>query len=47
MAQSVAGSIAIIVTCIVGAIFVLGLLRHYWAPSSRMAHNDVVAPTSA
>jgi hypothetical protein len=44
MAQSVAGSIAIILTCIVGAIFVLSLLRHYWAPSTRMAHNDVVGP---
>jgi hypothetical protein len=44
MPQSVAGSIAIIITCIVGSVFVLSLLRHYWAPSTRMAHNDVVGP---
>jgi hypothetical protein len=44
MAQSVIGSVAIIVACIVGALFTLGVLRHYWAPSERLAHNDVVGP---
>lgn len=44
MAQSALGSIAIIIACIVGALFALGVLRHYWAPSTRLAHNDVVGP---
>jgi uncharacterized protein DUF4239 len=44
MAQSAIGSIAIIVSCIVGALFALAVLRHYWAPSARLAHNDVVGP---
>ena len=44
MTQGVVGSIAIIVACILGALFVLSLLRHYWKPSSRLAHNDVVGP---
>jgi hypothetical protein len=44
MAQSAIGSVAIIVACIVGALFALGVLRHYWAPSARLAHNDVVGP---
>ena len=42
MAQSVAGSIAIIITCIVGSLFVLAVLRHYWSPTQRLAHNDIV-----
>jgi hypothetical protein len=44
MAQTALGSIAIIVTCILGALFVLAVLRHYWSPAARMAHNDVVGP---
>ncbi|HST08886.1 MAG TPA: hypothetical protein VLL05_00810 [Terriglobales bacterium] len=44
MAQSAIGSIAIIIACIVSALFALAVLRHYWAPSSRLAHNDVVGP---
>jgi len=44
MAQGAVGSIAIIVACILGALLVLSLLRHYWKPSTRMAHNDVVGP---
>ena len=44
MAQSAIGSAAIILACIAGALFALGVLRHYWAPSSRLAHNDVVGP---
>jgi hypothetical protein len=44
MAQTALGSIAIIVACIVSALFALGVLRHYWAPSTRIAHNDVVGP---
>ena len=44
MAQSVAGSIAIIIACIAGALFALAVLRHYWSPSTRLAHNDVVGP---
>lgn len=27
-----------------GALFALAVLRHYWAPSTRLAHNDVVGP---
>jgi hypothetical protein len=42
MAQSAVGSIAIIITCIVGSLFVLGLLRHYWSPAQRLAHNDII-----
>lgn len=44
MAQTSAGSIAIILTCIVGSLFVLGVLRHYWSPKTRIANNDVVGP---
>jgi len=44
MAQTAIGSILIIVSCIVGALFALGVLRHYWPPSTRIAHNDVVGP---
>ena len=44
MAQGAVGSIAIIIACIFGALLVLSLLRHYWSPSTRMAHNDVVGP---
>lgn len=44
MAQTAFGSIAIIVTCILGSLFVLAVLRHYWSPTARMAHNDVVGP---
>jgi len=44
MAQSAIGSVAIILTCIAGALFALAVLRHYWAPSTRVAHNDVVGP---
>jgi Protein of unknown function (DUF4239) len=44
MVQSALGSAMIIVACIVGALFVLGVLRHYWSPSARLAHNDVVGP---
>lgn len=44
MAQGAIGSIAIIVACITGALFVLTLLRHYWKPATRLAHNDVVGP---
>jgi hypothetical protein len=25
-------------------LFTLGVLRHYWAPATRIAHNDVVGP---
>jgi hypothetical protein len=44
MAQSVTGSIAIIIACIAGALFTLAVLRHYWSPSTRLDHNDVVGP---
>jgi len=44
MAQGAIGSIFIIVSCILGALLVLTLLRRYWKPSSRLAHNDVVGP---
>jgi len=44
MAQSAIGSILIIISCIVSALFALAILRHYWAPSTRVAHNDVVGP---
>src|SRR5215468_9291546 len=44
MAQNAAGGIVIILTCIAGSLFVLSILRHYWAPSTRRAHNDVVGP---
>jgi len=44
MAQGALGSVAIIIACIVGALLALGILRHYWAPSTRLAHNDVVGP---
>lgn len=44
MAETAIGSILIIISCIVGAIFALAVLRHYWAPSTRLAHNDVVGP---
>jgi Protein of unknown function (DUF4239) len=44
MAQTAIGSILIIISCIVGALFALGVLRHYWPPSTRIAHNDVVGP---
>jgi len=44
MAQTAAGTIIIILACISGAIFALAVLRHYWAPSVRTAHNDVVGP---
>jgi hypothetical protein len=44
MAETAFGSILIIISCIVGALFALGVLRHYWPPSSRIAHNDVVGP---
>ena len=44
MAHGAIGSIAIIVACILGALLVLVVLRRYWAPSSRLAHNDVVGP---
>ena len=44
MAETAIGSILIIISCIVGALFTLGVLRHYWPPSTRIAHNDVVGP---
>jgi hypothetical protein len=44
MAQSVAGSIAIILACIAGALFALAVLRHYWSTSTRLVHNDVIGP---
>jgi hypothetical protein len=44
MAQSATGSVLIIIACIAGALFALAVLRHYWAPSTRLAHNDVVGP---
>jgi len=44
MAQTAVGSILIIISCIVGALFALAVLRYYWAPSTRLAHNDVVGP---
>jgi Protein of unknown function (DUF4239) len=44
MAQTAIGSILIIISCIVSALFALAILRRYWAPSTRAAHNDVVGP---
>jgi hypothetical protein len=44
MAQTAIGSVLIIISCIVSALFALAVLRHYWAPSTRAAHNDVVGP---
>lgn len=44
MVQTAAGSIIIILACIAGALFGLTVLRHYWAPRTRIAHNDVVGP---
>jgi len=44
MAETAIGSTLIIISCIVGALFALGVLRHYWPPSTRIAHNDVVGP---
>src|SRR5215475_15751331 len=44
MAQTALGSILIIISRIAVALFSLAVLRYYWAPSSRMAHNDVVGP---
>ena len=45
MAQSVFGSITIIVASIAGAVLGLWLLQHYWTPSTRRAHNDVIGPS--
>lgn len=44
MAQSMVGSIFIIIGCIVGALVVLALFRRYWSPSKRPGGNDVVGP---
>ncbi len=44
MAQSMVGSIFIIVACIVGAMVVLAVFRRYWSPSKRVGGNDVVGP---
>src|SRR5215468_1160095 len=44
MAQTAIGSILIIISCIVSALFALAVLRHYWSPATRIAHNDVVGP---
>jgi hypothetical protein len=42
MAQTLFGSITIIVSCIAGAMLTLFLLQRYWTPSTRRAHNDVI-----
>jgi hypothetical protein len=44
MAQTALGSILIIISCIAVALFSLAALRYYWAPSTRLAHNDVIGP---
>jgi hypothetical protein len=42
MAQTLFGSITIIVSCIARAMLTLFLLQRYWTPSTRRAHNDVI-----
>ena len=45
MAQSFLGSMIIIVAGIAGALLILWLLQHFWTPSARRAHNDVIGPS--
>lgn len=45
IAQTLAGSIVIIVSCIAIAILMLAVLYRVWPPASRVAHNDVVGPS--
>jgi hypothetical protein len=44
MAQSVAGSIVIIIVCIASALAFLFLIQRVWIPSKRRAHNDAIGP---
>ena len=44
MAQSVAGSIVVVIICIAAAIAFLFAINRYWKPASRSAHNDAIGP---
>lgn len=44
MAQSVAGSIVIVIICIGAAIAFLFAIHRYWKAASRSAHNDAIGP---
>jgi uncharacterized protein DUF4239 len=44
MAQSVAGSIVIILICIASALAFLFLIHRLWIPSRRQLHNDAIGP---
>jgi len=44
MAQSVAGSIIIIIVCIASALAFLFFIQRIWIPSKRRVHNDVIGP---
>jgi hypothetical protein len=45
LAQSLAGSIAIIVSSIAIALTILFLLYRFWPPNRRMAQNDMIGPS--
>lgn len=44
MAQTVAGSITIIILCIGAALAFLFAVRRFWMPPTRSAHNDAIGP---
>jgi len=44
MAQSVAGSIVVVIICIGAGIAFLFAIHRYWKPATRSAHNDAIGP---
>jgi hypothetical protein len=44
MAESVAGSIVIVIVCIVSALAFLFGVHRIWIPSKRQVHNDAIGP---
>src|SRR5579871_6969091 len=44
MAQTLGGSIVIVIICIVAAIAFLFTIHRYWKTASRSAHNDAIGP---
>ena len=44
MAQTVPGSIVVIIVCITAALGFLFGIRRFWVPSARHAHNDAIGP---
>ena len=44
MAQTVTGSVIVIIVCIGAALGLLFVIKRLWVPSARRIHNDAIGP---